>query len=686
MHQPILDALRRGAHDEALAAAREAVAAHPDDAQAHRWLAVALAQAGKPQDALESIESAIALAPEDADLHLVRGSLLLAMRETDKAGAALSQATTLDPNQLGAYFLQAQLALARGDADEAERQARLAAILAPEHPQLDVIHGMAAVHRGDTKGAIQLLTTASERGEDPQLLYALGHAYLQEGHVAFAEQAFAKMLEMTPDSAGLRGMIAALRLQQRRPDEALEVLQPVLDAAEPAFAAQRMAGIIELAASRPQQALRWLRAAFSMRPTDARVISAAAQAWQGAERQEEARAALDAALAAHPRERALWQARIRFAEAREGRELLDRWLQALPDDPEALELLASAHDIAGEKEKALELTRRLTEVAPDLLGPALRLASHELREDPGAAIERLQALVPRHPAPERQILLHARLVQAHDRLGPPGQRAAEWLAERRALHDNALPLPEPVPAPARWPEAGTHQGRHATAMLWGAPGSGVELLAEAGTAGNLPLLFDRMGRNAPDDAFQSALTAQRLASGETTPEAVIDTWTRGLRQRAADNRPVIDWLPWWDNALLLALRPLLPDARLLVALRDPRDMLLNWLAFGNRPPLRLDEPVEAAGWLARTLGQVAELHEHEFQPHRLVRLDDALDNPAALTDALNLALDTQIAPPTRPLYYGPRLPAGRWRHYQEALAEPFAELHAVAQRLGYPSA
>jgi Flp pilus assembly protein TadD len=314
MHQPILDALRRGAHDEALAAAREAVAGHPDDAQAHRWLAVALAQAGKPQDALESIDSAIALAPEDADLHLVRGSLLLAMRETDKAGAALSQATTLDPNQLGAYFLQAQLALARGDADEAERQARLAAILAPEHPQLDVIHGMAAVHRGDTKGAIQLLTTASERGEDPQLLYALGHAYLQEGHIAFAEQAFAKMLEMTPDSAGLRGLIAALRLQQRRPGEALEVLQPVLDAAEPAFAAQRMAGIIELAASRPQQALRWLRAAFSMRPTDARVISAAAQAWQGAERQEEARDALDAALAAHPRERALWQARIRFAE------------------------------------------------------------------------------------------------------------------------------------------------------------------------------------------------------------------------------------------------------------------------------------------------------------------------------------------------------------------------------------
>jgi hypothetical protein len=98
-------------------------------------------------------------------------------------------------------------------------------------------------------------------------------------------------------------------------------------------------------------------------------------------------------------------------------------------------------------------------------------------------------------------------------------------------------------------------------------------------------------------------------------------------------------------------------------------------------------PVEAAGWLARSCWtRWPNCTSTSCQPHRLVRLDDALDNPAALTDALNLALDTQIMPPTRPLYYGPRLPAGRWRHYQEALAEPFAELHAVAQRLGYPSA
>src|SRR5690606_36682401 len=163
-----------------------------------------------------------------------------------------------------------------------------------------------------------------------------------------------------------------------------------------------------------------------------------------------------------------------------------------PDDPEALELLASAHNIAGEREKAIEVTRRLAEVAPDLLRPALRLASHELQEDPKAAIERLKALVPRHPAPERQILRHARLVQAHDRHGPPEQRIAEWVAESRALKAQALPMPEPTDPPARWPEPGAEPGHHATALLCGPPVSGVELVAQAGTAANLPLLFDRM--------------------------------------------------------------------------------------------------------------------------------------------------------------------------------------------------
>src|SRR5688500_6627007 len=121
MHDVIIEALRRGAHAEALEAARAWVAEAPDLADAQRWLAVAMAESGDVDGALAHVAQAVELAPDDAELHLLRGTPLLNLHQADPARAALAKATELDPNQVPAYFLQAQLALARGDVAEAER-------------------------------------------------------------------------------------------------------------------------------------------------------------------------------------------------------------------------------------------------------------------------------------------------------------------------------------------------------------------------------------------------------------------------------------------------------------------------------------------------------------------------------------------------------------------------------------
>src|SRR3546814_5774982 len=127
MQADILDALRRGANEDALSLARAATTANPQDPQAHRALAMALRASGDSDAALVSIDRAIALAPEDAELHFHRAGYLVGGRQLEAAQAALSQTVELDPNQFGAYVMQAQLALGRGDVDDAERLARLAA-------------------------------------------------------------------------------------------------------------------------------------------------------------------------------------------------------------------------------------------------------------------------------------------------------------------------------------------------------------------------------------------------------------------------------------------------------------------------------------------------------------------------------------------------------------------------------
>ncbi|HEU4812881.1 MAG TPA: tetratricopeptide repeat protein [Xanthomonadaceae bacterium] len=689
MHDAILEALRRGATAEALALARDWVAEAPEDAQAHRWLAVTQTQAGDHEGALESIDRAIALAPDEAELHLVRGSVLLGVRRMDDAQVALAKATGLDPNQLGAYFLQAQMALARGDVDEAERIATLAARIAPDHPQLAAIRGMVALRRGDAAGAVTLLNAAvAEGGEEPQVYYALGFAYLAQGHRAFAEQAFAKVLELLPSANGLRGIIADLMATQGRPAEALDMLRPLLERPDPGFLLQRLAGELEMAAGRPGRALPWLRAAFEARPRDPQVLTTLVEAWKAIGQAPPAREALDAALAVHPDEPRLWEARLVFTRQEDAREVVDRWLAAMPDHPAALEVLATLQDLAGD-DAAIETTRRVVELEPGRLVSELRLAWLEQREDPPAAIARLQRLVDHHEAPGVRAQLRAQLGLAQDKAGRFEDAIATWTALHADRLPQSLARPTFVPAPAEWPPLGEVADAEAPAiaLLWGPPGSAVDQLVEQATRAGLPILRDRFGENPPRDPLQRADTGARLAGGELTPEAVVDRWREALPGRGHAGGPLIDRLPWWDNALLLALRPRLPGALLLLALRDPRDMLLDWLAFGGTVPLALESPQAGAHWLAGMLDQVATLREQDLYPHRLVRLDDAIENPAALTDALNVALDIDLPPPPPSLPSTlQRLPAGHWRKYDGVLGEAFAVLAPVAERLGYPRA
>lgn len=688
MYQPIIDALRRGAAVEALSAARDAVTAQPQDPTSQRLLAAALRLSGDRDGALAAIDQAIGLAPDDANLHLERAGLLLQERQLDDAQAALARSIGLDPNQFPAYIVQGQLALGRGDLDEAERLARTAARIAPEHPQVAALEGTLALRRGDADRALSILSGAAERGgsEEPTLRHALGFAYLAKGHFAFAEQAFRGLLESNPSSRPLRALVADIVRRQGRPAEAADELAPLLDEADATPALQRLVGELELEAGMNERALPRLQAAFEAAPHDRRTLAALLEAWQRLGAIEDARSTLDAALAAHPQESDLWRARLLFEPfaGDEARAVVDRWLRAMPDFVPALEAQSTIHDHAGEADHAEAVATRITELRPGHTQAELRLIDALLQRDPDAAVARVESLLARAEDDGVKRSLRQLLGRTLDIAGQPGAAAATWAELHAEVVDQRLPLLEPTAPIAEWPElAPLPDPAPGVLLLWGAPGSLVERLALNFEATGGPLRADRFGARPPQDPLQRYPTPATLVDGSLDGAYLVNQWRAALPARGIADGNVFDWLLWWDNALLLALRPYLPEAVLMVALRDPRDMLLEWLAYGGPVPLALESPEVGARWMAAVLNQIAYLHEQDLFPHRLIRLDDIAHDPLAIAQALGDALETTIAPLPVEAFGPQRFAPGHWRAFAEPLAEAFALLTPVAQRLGY---
>lgn len=688
MQEQILEALSRGANGDALATARDYVATSPNDPEAQRLLSLAEGANGDLAAAQASIERAIALAPDNADLHFQRAGLLLGAQQVDVAQESLRTSVELDPNQFRAYILQAQLAIGRNDLEEAARLARLAARIDPEHPWLRTVEGMLALRTGDLDTAVAVLSRAADAApDDIQPRYALGFAYLAKGHLAFAEQAFRGVMAKLSDAGMLRALVAELVWRQGHPAAAADELAPLL--ADPATATpnlRRYAGELQLAAGRNELALPLLRKALAADPADPRTLAAITEAWRRLGRADDARRTLDAALATSAGIDALWRARIVFmSDLAEGDALVARWRAAMPDSVVALETEMTLHLSNARTDAAEDVARAIAALAPDHGHAALRLLLAQVERKPREAIERIEGMLAQGGmAPERQQLLQEWRALAYDRLDEPESAVALWTAQQWSVLEERLPLPELTAPRTDWPARAQPTGQEPpAAFLVGAPGSLVERMAVV-LAGSLSSFRgDRFGPSAPVDALQHYSTPARLANGELSPRDVATSWRMALPARGIQG-DVIDWLLWWDNALVAMLRDQLPQARLIVAVRDPRDMLLDWLAFGAATPLRMESPRIAAEWLATTLGQVAELHEQNLVPHSLLRMDDIGSNPRVVAGLLGDALGLALPAPPPGLFGTDRFPAGHWRIYAAPLAEAFAVLQPVARRLGYP--
>ncbi|WP_374602768.1 tetratricopeptide repeat protein [Arenimonas sp.] len=667
----IIEAMRAGDHAAALAAARDTLAAEPDNAEAHHLLGVCLQQKGDLAAARQSFDRALELAPDVATHHFSLATLKLS--EGDSAGATrgLQDALALDPNQLGAYVLLAHMALAREDQAEARRNLRLAQRVNADHPRVRVVEGYLAQAEGDLDRSLKCFTLAAEA--DPNLAaaqLALGQAYLARGMWPFAEQALANALKLDIARAPstLRGLVEARR-RQGKAEETLAALDELIAHVPGDSRALTLRAKLRSRAGRGAEALADLRAALDANPAEEAALGPLLSLLLRGGQADEARQRADAAVQADPGQDALWKHRLNLATLlrEDAKPLLDRWQQAMPESAACLELRCAWHDARGEHEQAALCADQALARNPDLYAANVYKLREEFGQDPALALARAERLLPAaKDGPVRRTLLGWRGM-ALDALGRHAEAAESWREMVRHPSPGQI-LPPPV-APADAAPAGKVAGR----LVWTPPGVGAEhVLRQAKAQLGPKFHLERVGREDDGDGFG----LRRFAPGH--PEAgSAGRWEAMMRAAGLEPSEARDWLPHVDPYTLAALG----EARVLVLLTDPRDALLNWMLHGSLQNYHfLPDIGGAAQWLASALEAVADEAEASGRID-LVRLDaDAGDAAGRIEQALGL--ETPLSGLSGP---GRRLPAGHWRHYQDSLAAEFAVLAPVAARLGYPA-
>ncbi|MHB1765419.1 MAG: tetratricopeptide repeat-containing sulfotransferase family protein [Gammaproteobacteria bacterium] len=512
---------------------------------------------------------------------------------------------------------------------------------------------------------------------------------------------------------------------------ALVQVRALLKDTGPSAPVLELLGLVLLSHHEPQKAADALRQALRLNPDSPTILFALGVAFSDQGLWRDARDCYDRLLAAWPQ-----HVEAHFNRARALEELgaiqaaQAAYAACLEMAPHHLEAAAHYAALLEESNQLEEARRWVTRARAGHPGHVLtRMVAAQLDLRTGhfeEALHELNALASEHPSPMNQAVIAGRRVRALDALGryPDAFRAAEeghtLLAHLEAGHAMRGPygietvdrlvqhIPNMRTSPAT---ADPNLLGHHLVFLVGFPRSGTTLL-------------DRMLAAHPDIAvleeenpFSAPLTAllDLLDQNVTDPlsHPLVQSALASATQRIASLKPgrdgrIVDKLPL--NSIYAGwLHLLLPEARFVVAIRDPRDVCLSCFlqVFVPNPAMRQFWSLAGTVHYYDRVMTILTQSQKRIIPDsriRMVHYEALLGNPVSilrhLTDFLGIRFVPAMAEPhrsirgerigtpsydqvARPLYPDS---IGRWRNYRTELLPILPRLESWVRHWGYESA
>ncbi len=694
MLDDIIKLHRAGRLADAEVAYRELLATEPDNAEALHLLGILRGQAGDRVEALSLVQRALEREPErDVFLHTL-GEMQLYAGRLDEAEAAYLCAQKMNPNLTSAHSGLGQIAFLRGDLESAETHFRIA--LRADEDDAQSLAGLGNIHasRGELRRASAHLTRAVELApKDPLIQGSLANVMLAQNLPDFAIQTAKNALVIKPDYALARQVLGNALLIKGDAQGANEAFQALLSQGERLAAAHLGLGDIARLQQRYDEAIKHYSQVLVQQPKLHVAAIRRADALNRSGRVAEAIAELQLRAQDYPQAPVVKVALAHLLGGqRRNAEALPLWREAaraFPGDPQIQADLAIALDRMGDTQAAVEQAERVSgPPRPSLI--LIRARAQLLAGDNERVLKILRSLD--DAAWEQRPELARRRWKmsglAHDALQAWDQAIADF---QRALGSETPPLPtlpeldqaqcDLLRERAAEPTLG-ESTLAAPILLTGPPGSGIAKLAAI--LGDQPRLAVRSDRFSGGSDFVSSAFDERLLRSLSQSDLAFlqRRYARPLQRGGLrEGAQVIDWLPYIDARVLPAVRRALPGARLLQVHCDPRDALLNWLAFGRNPKLSTRDPVAAARWLHSYLAH-QELAA-ELLPVCSVDADAvAADRDGAQGKALAGFLGLERLEPGKLSgavnVTGRGMPtsfeAGHAINYREALADAFAAL------------
>ena len=185
-------------------------------ANANRYGGIALARAGDANRAIPLLEKAVAAKPNDAEAHFFLGVVLLQSNQEGKAQEHFAKVIQLSPDLPDPYYYSGRIAFNRDNFDVAKEQLEKFLQLKPDssfaadaHFMLGTIavrqaqgaegEAASAQHQAAKEHLEKFLELKPDSPQAPQAHYILGSLAAQSDDVETARAHFEKYLELQPD-------------------------------------------------------------------------------------------------------------------------------------------------------------------------------------------------------------------------------------------------------------------------------------------------------------------------------------------------------------------------------------------------------------------------------------------------------------------------------------------------------